>query len=243
MLTGRTILITNAVHFVGPAAARALQDAGATVFCHDRSFAEADPRDQFTAAHPGVIALSEQGPGEMVAAVLAARGQIDVLINNDAFPALRAPVEDASLEDFRATLEGLLVFPFAMAAAVAPGMKARNAGRILFLTSAAPLRGLPNYSMYASARGGANALALSLAKELAPHNILVNAIAPNYVESPTYFPDSLLADPAALAKMQRNIPLKRLGKPEEVAALVVFFASEQCGFVTGHVLPVAGGWA
>jgi NAD(P)-dependent dehydrogenase (short-subunit alcohol dehydrogenase family) len=97
--------------------------------------------------------------------------------------------------------------------------------------------------MYAAARGGANALALTLSRELAPHNILVNAIAPNYVANPSYFPPSLLADPQALAKIERNIPLGRLGKPEEVGALVAFFAIGECGFVTGHVVPIAGGWA
>jgi NAD(P)-dependent dehydrogenase (short-subunit alcohol dehydrogenase family) len=97
--------------------------------------------------------------------------------------------------------------------------------------------------MYAAARGGGNALMLTLSRELAAHNILVNAIAPNYVANPTYFPPELLADPQALAKIERNIPLGRLGKPDEVGALVSFFAIGDCGFVTGHVVPIAGGWA
>jgi NAD(P)-dependent dehydrogenase (short-subunit alcohol dehydrogenase family) len=97
--------------------------------------------------------------------------------------------------------------------------------------------------MYVAARGGANALAVSLARELAPFNIQVNAVAPNFVESPTYFPPALLADPQALAKITRNIPLGRLGKPGEVGALVAFLASNQADFITGHVMPIAGGWA
>jgi NAD(P)-dependent dehydrogenase (short-subunit alcohol dehydrogenase family) len=137
----------------------------------------------------------------------------------------------------------MLVRPFALAQAAVPAMKRQGGGRIVLITSAAPLRGLANYGMYATARGGANALALTLAKELAPANILVNAIAPNYVANPTYFPPELLADPIARAKMERNIPLRRLGQPEEVAALIAFFAIGDCGFVTGHVVPVAGGWA
>ena len=122
-------------------------------------------------------------------------------------------------------------------------MKRRRRGKILFITSATPLRGLPNYSIYVTARGAANALAVSLAQELGRDNIQVNAIAPNYVESPTYFPPELVGDPEALAKMIRNIPLKRLGKPEEVAALVAFYASDKSDFITGHVMPFAGGWA
>ena len=91
--------------------------------------------------------------------------------------------------------------------------------------------------MYVTARGATNALTVSLAQELGRDNIQVNAIAPNYVESPTYFPPELVSDPATLAKMTRNIPLKRLGKPEEVAALVAFYASDKSDFITGHVVP------
>ena len=122
-------------------------------------------------------------------------------------------------------------------------MKERKRGKILFITSATPLRGLPNYSMYVTARGATNALTVSLAQELGRDNIQVNAIAPNYVESPTYFPPELVNDPDTFAKMTRNIPLKRLGKPEEVAALVAFYASDKSDFITGHVMPFAGGWA
>ena len=85
-------------------------------------------------------------------------------------------------------------------------------------------------------------MAVSLARELAPFGIRVNAVAPNYVESPTCFPPALLANPDALAKMTRNVPLRRLGKPHEVGRTVAFLASDAAGFITGHVLPVAGGW-
>ena len=99
------------------------------------------------------------------------------------------------------------------------------------------------YAAYAAARGGTNALAVSLARELARHNIRVNAVAPNYIESPSYFPPDLLADEAARAKILRNVPLGRLGTPDEVAALIALLASERGAFITGRVLPVDGGWA
>jgi NAD(P)-dependent dehydrogenase (short-subunit alcohol dehydrogenase family) len=237
------VLVTNALHYVGPAAILRLTRDGAKVVAQDASFADPAARAAWGAAHPEATALAAQTPAEIVAATLGAHGRLDAVVSNDDYPAIRAPLEDASVEDFRAGLEAMLVRPFALAQAAVPAMKRQGGGRLILITSAAPLRGLANYGMYATARGAANALALTLAKELAPDNILVNAIAPNYVANPTYFPPDLLADPVARAKMERNIPLRRLGQPEEVAALIAFFAIGDCGFVTGHVVPVAGGWA
>ncbi|HEX7927434.1 MAG TPA: SDR family oxidoreductase, partial [bacterium] len=191
----------------------------------------------------GATASGAQAPADLVAEVVKVHGRLDAVISNDEFPAIRAPVDEAKLEDMRNGLEAMVVRPFALAQAAVPQMKQQGGGRILFMTSAAPLRGLANYGMYATARGATNAMTVSLAKELAPHNIVVNAIAPNYMENPSYFPPELLANQAAMSKMLKNIPLGRLGKPHEVAALVAFFAIGDCAFVTGHVIPIAGGWA
>ncbi len=239
----RVVLITNVEHFVGRPVAEELAAQGATVACHDRSFADAEAAEGFAAANPGLTVIREQAPAEIVAAATAELGRIDVVVCNDAGAAIRAPIETARAGDLRSALEEMVVFPFQLAGAAVPQMKQRRRGKILFITSATPLRGLPNYSIYVTARGAANALAVSLAQELGRDNIQVNAIAPNYVESPTYFPPELVADPEALARMTRNIPLKRLGKPDEIAALVAFYASDKSDFITGHVMPFAGGWA
>ena len=237
------VLITNIEHFVGRPVAAELAAQGATVVCHDKSFADGAAADEFAAANPALTVIRTQAPAEIVAAATEACGRIDVVICNDAGAAVRAPIERADVDDMRSALEEMVVFPFEMARAVVPQMKERQRGKILFITSATPLRGLPNYSMYVAARGATNALTVSLAQELGRDNIQVNAIAPNYVESPTYFPPELVNNPETLAKMTRNIPLKRLGKPEEVAALVAFYASDKSDFITGHVMPFAGGWA
>ena len=239
----RIVLITNVEHFVGRPVAAELAAQGATVVCHDESFADVAAAERFAAANPALIVVGAQTPAEIVAAATERCGRVDVVICNDAGAAVRAPIERARTDDMRAALEEMVVFPFEMARAVVPQMKQRKCGKILFMTSATPLRGLPNYSMYVTARGATNALAVSLAQELGRDNIQVNAIAPNYVESPTYFPPDLVNDPETLAKMTRNIPLRRLGKPEEVAALVAFYASDKSDFITGHVMPFAGGWA
>ncbi len=243
MLDNRIVLITHATHFVGGPAAEEMAAQGARVVCHDESFVDPTAREAFIAERPGVETTDKQSPADLLADMTERYGRVDVLVNNDAFPALRASVEEADLEDMRRTLEALVVQPFALAQAVLPGMRERQSGKIIFVTSAAPFHGLPNYSMYVTGRGATNALTLSLAKEVARHNIQVNALAPNFVESPTYFPAELLANPEAKAKIVKNIPLGRLGKPQEAAATIAFLASPGADFITGHVLPFAGGWA
>lgn len=231
MLEGRVIVITHAKHFVGPSTAGVLARYGATVICHD-----GEPG-------PGIVAAESTEPEPLVEEVIAAHGRIDTLICNDAYPALRAPVDEAEPGEMRNALEALVEWPYRLIGCAVPHMKAAKAGRIIMVTSAAPLRGLANYSVYATARGAGNVLVKSLSLELAPFNIQINAVAPNYIENPTYFPPELLANEKAMAKMLSNIPAKRLGKPEEVAETIAFLASDKCGFITGHVLPIAGGWA
>tara|TARA_B110000438_G_scaffold295685_1_gene339096 strand:- start:1939 stop:2697 length:759 start_codon:yes stop_codon:yes gene_type:complete len=243
MLAGKTALVTNVCHFIGVAAAETLQSHGAKVLCHDQSFGDSQARADFTGDHPNLTLLSETYTAAAVDAAAEAFGHLDIAVINDFFPALRAPIESADLDDFRKGLEALMVVPFATAAAVARHMKPRKQGKLIFVTSAAPVHGLPNYCMYAAGRGGANAMALSIAKELARDNIQVNAVAPNYVESESYFPPELLADENALAKMISKVPLGRLGKPHEVGELIAFLASNQSDFMTAQVIPIAGGWA
>ncbi len=216
---------------------------GATVVCRDRSFTDGEVARDLAAEFAGFTVLGAQQPAGIVAAATKACGRIDVMICNDAGAAIRATIESASPDDMRSALEGMVVFPFELSSAVTPQMKKRRRGKTLFISSATPLRGLPNYSKYVTARGAANALTVSLARELGRANIQVNAIAPNYVESPTYFPPELVNDPDALARMTRSIPLGRLGRADELAALVAFYASDKCDFVTGHVMPFVGGWA
>lgn len=243
MLQDRIVVITHANHFVGPGSADVLAGYGATVFCHDEAFIDAEARDTFTASHPGAEIALAQDPETLAAEAIERFGRINVLVCNDAYPAVRAPVDEAEPDEMQRVLDALVTWPYRLIGATVPAMKSRGRGKILMITSAAPIRGLANYSMYATARGAGNAMVKSLSLELARFDIQVNAIAPNYIENPTYFPPALLADDKAMSKMLSNIPAKRLGKPEEVAETIAFFASDRCGFITGHVVPIAGGWA
>jgi len=243
LLKDRVILITNVEKFAGQGTTRAALAEGATVLAHDASFEAPSARHGYEGRFPGAHALSVAEPATMVELALRRHGRIDALVNNDAYPALRAPLAEARLEDYRAALETMAVAPFHLAQLVAPAMRRRKYGRIVFVSSAAPLRGIANYAPYVSARAAANGLVASLAKELGRDGITVNAVGSNYVENPDYFPPALLANKEAMAKMTAQIPLGRLGKAEELAATVCFLCSDGAGFITGHVLPHAGGWA
>ena len=241
-VNNRTILITNVSSFVGKPGCLALLAGGAKVLIHDRSFTDADARTAFEAECVGATALAAQTPDELIAEA-EGHGPVDVLINNDDGAAKRAKIEDAASEDLRDALETMVVWPFVLTGAMVPAMKARQSGKIIFVTSATPLKGLPNYAMYVTARGATNSLALSLAHELAKDNIQVNALAPNFVESPAYFPKELTENPETLAKITKNIPLGRLAQPEEVGKVLAFLAGDGSDFITGMVMPYAGGWA
>jgi len=243
LLKGRVMLITNVGKFAGHATTAAALAGGATVLAHDPSFEAPSARRSYESQFVGAHALPATDPATLVELALKRHGHIDALVNNDAYPALRAPLAEARMEDFRAALEVMAVAPLRLAQLVAPSMRKRKSGRIVFVSSAAPLRGIANYAPYVSARAAANGLVSSLAKELGRDGITVNAIGSNYVENPDYFPPALLANTEAMAKMTAQIPLGRLGKPEELGAAICFLCSDGAGFITGHVLPHAGGWA
>jgi NAD(P)-dependent dehydrogenase (short-subunit alcohol dehydrogenase family) len=243
LLKDRVLLITNVEKFAGHGTTLVALAQGATVLAHDPAFEAPSARHKYESQFPGAHALPVTDPGTLVELALKRHGHIDALVNNDAYPALRAPLGEARLEDYRAALEAMAVVPFRFTQLVVPAMRKRRHGRIVFVSSAAPLRGIGNYAPYVSARAAANGLVSSLAKELGRDGITVNAVGSNYVENPDYFPPTLLANQDAMAKMTAQIPLGRLGKSEELGASICFLCSDGAGFITGHVLPHAGGWA
>lgn len=221
----RVALVTHVEEFLGAPAVAALGEAGFEVVA---------------------LASAQSGPAEVAEAaleVIRTHGQLDVCVMNSAFPAERAPIGALDEARMRAAYEALVFGPMLLARAVAPHMTARRSGKLIFCTSAAPLRGLPNYSVYVGARGAMNAAVRALALELAPHNVQVNAVAPNFIESETYFPKALMDDPVASQKILKNIPLGRLGRPDEAGALIATLASPASDFITGQVIALAGGWA
>lgn len=242
-LDGKKILITDALHFVGPGTCKGLVELGAEVLAHDEGFSEEEEKSAFAKENPNILIAEASSAKDLAKEALSRLGHVDVLINNDAYPAPRIPIDEAKSEDMRAALEHLVVRGFELTGLLVPQMKERKQGKVIFLTSAGPIGGIPNFTIYAAARSAVNGMIKSLSMELAPHGISVNAVAPNYLENPDYYPPELMAKPGVAEKILKRIPLGRLGEQEEAAALIAFLAGDHSGFVTGQVIPFSGGWA
>ena len=168
---------------------------------------------------------------------------VDVLVANCAYPPITGKLEYLRNDDWM-TLFDELVHPLMYAVrAVVPQMLERTSGKIIAITSAAPLKGIPNNSAYCAARGAQNSFIKAVGLELARSNIQVNAIAQNYINNDTYYPDDILKDERFINHLNRNVPTKKIGSPEETAELAAYLASEQCNHMVGQILPLAGGWA
>lgn len=170
-------------------------------------------------------------------------GRVDVLVANllerEWFEAVAQDIPDGLwLGYFDDMVHSLM----RLTRAVLPQMIDRKAGKVVAITSAAPLRGIPKVTAYCTARGAQNAFVRAAGIEVARHNVQINAIAQNYVENVTYYPPELLADEDLMQRMLKVIPAKRLGKGEETAYLAAFLASDRSNFIVGQIFPFAGGW-
>ncbi|MBL8415230.1 MAG: SDR family oxidoreductase [Propionivibrio sp.] len=242
-MSGLTALITNALEFAGPPAVVALCEAGFQVITHDTAFADTTARDRYQKANPDVMVLSAQIPAEIVESAWAVAKRLDVLVSNDAYPPIHGPIVDANIDDLRATLERLVVFPFALMKAAIPRLIAQQNARVVMITSNRTRLPLPGGAIPDAARAGLNALVKSLSLELAPHGIPVNAIAPNYLYSETYFPRAKFVDDATgRAYIQGVVPVGRLARPEEIGELIHYLATMQGSFLTGSIIDFSGGW-
>jgi NAD(P)-dependent dehydrogenase (short-subunit alcohol dehydrogenase family) len=173
----------------------------------------------------------------------SAASRLDVLVSNDAFPPVHVPIAVARREDLSATLDHLLVFPFALARAAIPRLIALGSARVVMITSNRTRLPQAGGAIPDIARAGLNALVKSLSLELAPHGIPVNAIALNFLYSETYYPRArFIDDPAGRAYVQSTVPAGRLARPEEIGELILYLATMQGSFLTGAIIDFSGGW-
>ncbi len=221
-LDGKRVLITQSQDFMGPALSAVFTRLGATVIADARPLAD-DP------AAP--------------AAMVAAAGDVDVLLLHLSLPAPSTPAQDVGDAEWREVFAHLVDPMPRLVAAVLPQMLARRAGRILLMGSAAALRGQKRTASYSAARGAQLAYMQSVALELAPHQIQFNAIAQNFVDNPTYYGATVQANPRFQDRLKREVPLGRLVSAEEDATFAAYLCSDAAACFVGQVFPVSGGWA
>ncbi|HWE34321.1 MAG TPA: SDR family NAD(P)-dependent oxidoreductase [Solirubrobacteraceae bacterium] len=235
---GRVALITGASGGIGQAISRLLARSGASVaLAYGRN---AEPAERLAAsieAEGGrAVALAAdlarpESAGELVAAVEASLGPVDVLVAN----AGTAPVqtlEQVSIGDFDRVLAVNLRAPFLLAQRTVPGMRERGFGRILLMSSVAAFTGGIVGPHYASSKAGLHGLTHFLASRTADAGVTVNALAPALITDTEMLP----GEPEEL---RRRVPVGRLGRPEEVADLAL--AVLRNGYLTNHVIPIDGG--
>jgi 3-oxoacyl-[acyl-carrier protein] reductase len=233
-MTNRTAFVTGASRGIGLACARALAGAGARVILAARDTAKLEAA---SAEIPGSTWVQiDMASPESIKEAFAKAGKVDILVNNAAVTkdglALRM-----KKDDWDAVLATNLTGAFLAVQQVLQPMMKERWGRIINISSIVGETGNPGQANYVASKAGLIGLTKSLAQEIGSRNITVNAIAPGFIETDM---TAVLSDELK-QNMLAHIPLKRFGKPEDVAAAVKFLASEEAGYITGAVINVNGG--
>ncbi len=216
----RTALITCVDRYMGMAIQKKFKSLGITVITGDSPMTtEAEVVDLITKTD-----------------------HIDILIANLAEPPMTGPVQNIDNEDWNKLFDALVHPLMYLVRAVAPQMLERKSGKIIAVTSAAPLRGIANNAAYCAARGAQNGFIKAVGLEMARSNVHVNAIAQNYINNNTYYPDNILDNEKFLDHVKRNVPTNKIGAADETAELAAYLASEKCKHMVGQIIPLAGGW-
>jgi 3-oxoacyl-[acyl-carrier protein] reductase len=239
---GRVALVTGASRGIGEAIARRLASEGARIVAAARTveaLGKVVAEIAATGGRASALPLDLSDPASIESGVkraLADEGQIDVLVNN------AGVTEDnlilrMSRESWDRVLSTNLTGAFLLTQAVVKSMVRKRYGRIVNITSVVGLMGNAGQANYAASKAGLIGLTKSVARELASRNVTCNAVAPGYIA--TAMTEKMTED--ARETLTGQIPLSRLGTPEDVAAAVAYLASEDAAYVTGHVLNVSGG--
>ena len=240
-LTGRTALVTGASGGIGEAIARALHAQGAVVALSGTRRAELDrvAGELGERVHVVPANLSDRAAVDaLVPAAEAAMGALDILVNNAGITRdnLFLRMKD---EEWDQVIGVNLTAGFRLARAAIRGMMKRRHGRIVGITSVVGVTGNAGQGNYAAAKAGMIGMSKALAKEVASRGITVNAVAPGFIE--TAMTDAL--NEAQRTAILAGVPSGRLGTPAEIAAAVVYLASDEAAYVTGQTLHVNGGMA
>jgi NAD(P)-dependent dehydrogenase (short-subunit alcohol dehydrogenase family) len=245
-LSGKVALVTGAGSGIGRATAIALAEAGAAVAVnYHRNGAGAEEAKQAIVSAGGRaitiqadVTVSADAQ-RMVAETVAAFGPVDILVNNAGSLVERLRLLELTESRWDEVIDLNLKSAFLCAQAVAASMIQRGSGAIINVASIAGRNGGAMGSIhYSTAKGGMITMTKGLAKELAPHGVRVNAVSPGVISTPFH---ERFSTPEAIRNFVNNIPLGRVGTPEEVARTILFLASEASSYLIGETIEVNGG--
>jgi 3-oxoacyl-[acyl-carrier protein] reductase len=242
---GQVVAITGAGRGIGLATARRFARNGAFLALNDLSVGEGFEEVVGEARTGGGEALLVEADvgrpeeaGRFVEEAERRFGGIDVLVNNAGI--LRStPTHEVSWEEWEETISVNLGGTWACLRAALPGMLERGSGRIINVSSELGLIGFPTYAAYSASKGGIIALTKAVAKEVAPHGVLVNSVAPGPIETDMLVHDTIEYND----ETREQIPLRRFGQPDEIAAVIEFLAGPGGSFMVGQVVSPNGGTA
>jgi glucose 1-dehydrogenase len=245
-LQDKIALVTGSSQGIGQGVAIRLAREGAKIIVNYHSNPEGAEETMKAIQAAGSDAIEVQADlgqtaeiDRLIKAGMDKYGRIDILVNNAGLEK-RAPFWEVTESDYELVQNVNLKGVFFTTQAFVKQLMARNApGRVINMSSVHEELPFPHFASYCASKGGLKMLCRNLAIELAPYNITVNNVAPGAIETPIN--TKLLNDKEKLAALLSNIPLKRLGKPEDVAGAVVYLASDDASYVTGTTLFVDGG--
>ena len=241
-LNNRCAIVTGGAQGFGRAITERFVASGAKVaiWDHDLALAEKTAKEIGQAVIAVNVDVTDLSAVENARdATLKAFGKIDILVNNAGITGRNGTVWDTELADWQRVMRINLEGPFICCKAVVPAMLAQKYGRIVNIASVAGKEGNPNAAHYSASKAGLIALTKSLGKELAAHEILVNAVTPAAAKTAIF--DQMTQ--THIDFMLSKIPKGRFVKVEELAAMVAWLASEDCAFSTGAVFDISGGRA